>query len=168
MNLSSYKRIQKFLLTTFFVSVALLVLSVLLLHSVGLSSAVNTNTNTVIPNKNSPTPIDSPAPGNTANTSANANTNTHPAFPSEQKNTDRYVLVIIGTISFLTSLTSLFGFISTTVLAWRKEKRDVEAVRIENEKKELELLKLKMELDKLKAEEKPERKKTPRKAKKSE
>lgn len=166
MNLSSYKRIQKVLLTTFFLSVAFLVLSVVLLHSAGLSSAVNTNT--AIPNKNSPIPIDSPAPDNTANTFVNPNTNTHPALPSDPKDTGSYSLVIIGTISFLTSLTSLLGFISTTVLAWRKEKRDVETLRIENEKKELELLKLKMELDKLKAEERPERKKTLRKPKKSE
>ncbi len=56
--------------------------------------------------------------------------------------------VYISVISLLTSLTSLVGFLSTTVLAWRKEKRETLAAEIELQKKELELEKLRMEIQK--------------------
>ena len=49
------------------------------------------------------------------------------------------------------------------ILAWRKEKRDVEAIRLDNEKKALEMQKLKIELEGLKTGEKPAKKKTARK-----
>jgi hypothetical protein len=56
--------------------------------------------------------------------------------------------VIVSAISLLTSLTSLVGFFSTTVLAWRREKRETLSAELEIQKKELELEKLRMELSK--------------------
>ncbi len=141
MKLSTYIKLQKFLLTAFFSSIALLAVS----SFFSINSDVTTaNTNTIKNNNATPTPIAvNNAPVNVNNNSA-ANSTTKPGEETG------YGWVILGGVSLITSLTSLFGFISTTVLAWRKEKRDVEVIRIENEKKELELEKLKWELEKMK------------------
>jgi hypothetical protein len=56
--------------------------------------------------------------------------------------------VVVSVVSLLTSLTSLVGFLSTTVLAWRKERREAVSAELEIKKKELELEKLKIELAK--------------------
>jgi hypothetical protein len=56
--------------------------------------------------------------------------------------------VIVSVVSLLTSVTSLVGFFSTTVLAWRKERREAVTAELEIKKKELELEKLKIELAK--------------------
>lgn len=56
--------------------------------------------------------------------------------------------VIVSFISLLTSLTSLVGFLSTTVLSWKKEKREALASDLEIRKKELEVEKLRLELGK--------------------
>lgn len=54
--------------------------------------------------------------------------------------------ILISTISLLTSLTSLAGFLSATILAWRKEKRETLATDLEAKKKLLEIEKLQKEL----------------------
>ncbi len=54
--------------------------------------------------------------------------------------------VLISIISLLTSLTSLIGFLSTTVLAWRKEKREALATELDMKKKLIEIEKLREEL----------------------
>lgn len=54
--------------------------------------------------------------------------------------------IILSVISLLTSLVALLGFFSTTILAWRKEKRDVRHSELELTKKELEIRKLQTEL----------------------
>ncbi len=54
---------------------------------------------------------------------------------------------IISIISLLTSLTALLGFFSTTILAWRKEKREQLHSELEIKKKELEIQKLQTELN---------------------
>ncbi len=56
--------------------------------------------------------------------------------------------IIVSVISLLTSITSLLGFFSTTLLAWRKEKRETITAELEIRKKELELEKLRAELAK--------------------
>ena len=56
--------------------------------------------------------------------------------------------IIVSVVSLLTSITSLVGFFSTTVLAWRKEKRETLSAELEIKKKELELEKLRVELGK--------------------
>lgn len=79
----------------------------------------------------SATPLDLPPPP------------THPPVSSAPD-----TAVVVSVVSLLTSLTSLVGFFSTTVLAWRKEKRETVSAEIEIKKKELELEKLKIELAK--------------------
>ena len=45
---------------------------------------------------------------------------------------------------------SIIGVISTTILAWRKEERELKAHKIELAKKELEIVKLRHEVEQLK------------------
>jgi hypothetical protein len=161
MKLSTYIKLQKFLLTAFFASIAILTLS----SFFSMNSEV-TNANVIKTNSPLPTPFSNINGVVTANNNSSVDVNNNSAANSSAKPNDEggYGWVILGGVSFITSLTSLLGFISTTVLAWRKEKRDVEIIRYDNEKKELELEKLKWELEKLKAAEaekepKPKRRK---------
>jgi hypothetical protein len=54
---------------------------------------------------------------------------------------------LISLLAVLASVFSLIGIISTTILAWRKDRRDVNSFQLELEKKELEITKLRRELD---------------------
>jgi len=56
--------------------------------------------------------------------------------------------IVIG--SAITSVTSLIGFISATIIAWRKEQRESALADVERKKLELELEKSKLELEELK------------------
>ncbi len=71
-----------------------------------------------------------------------------PPSGSPNNSGDLDTAVMVSLVSLLTSITSLIGFFSTTVLAWRKEKREVISSNIEIKKNELELAKLRMELSK--------------------
>ena len=55
---------------------------------------------------------------------------------------------LIGSV--IASATSLIGFLMTTLITWRKEKRDAALADVEYRKLEMELEKSKMELEKLK------------------
>jgi hypothetical protein len=55
---------------------------------------------------------------------------------------------LIGSV--IASATSLIGFVMTTLIAWRKEKRDSALADVEYRKLETELEKSKLELEKLK------------------
>jgi amino acid transporter len=55
---------------------------------------------------------------------------------------------VVSIVSLLTSIASLIGLCSTTVLAWRKEKREGLTAELEIKKRELELEKLRAELAK--------------------
>ncbi len=57
----------------------------------------------------------------------------------------------------VTSVTSLVGFIITTVIGWRKEKREAALADVERRKLEVDLEKSRLELEKLKGS-KPKRK----------
>jgi len=57
-------------------------------------------------------------------------------------------LVVI--VSLLTSLTSLIGFISTTLLNWREEQREMQAATLARQRQELEIERLRLELEQLK------------------
>jgi len=59
---------------------------------------------------------------------------------------------IISVVSLLTSLTSLIGFFSTTILAHRKDRRETQAAQLAIEKSQLEVEKLRRELGKSKEE----------------
>ena len=56
--------------------------------------------------------------------------------------------------SFAASLASLIGFVTTTAITWRKEKRESDLAKIERKKLQLELEKSKLELEELKREKK--------------
>lgn len=61
---------------------------------------------------------------------------------------------LISTVSLIASIISLIGFVLTTILALRKEKRETRSSELDNVKKELEIEKLRTELDKLKGDKK--------------
>jgi len=56
--------------------------------------------------------------------------------------------------SCVTSIVTLVGFVSTTILAWRKEAREKEDRELERKRKEIELEKQRLELEKVRAEQK--------------
>lgn len=155
MNLSTIRKIQKFLLATFCASVAVFILNIFIVSASLLGNPAN-GANTGANVTRTPVPTNNPPTNNTAASDSSK--------PAEEGG---YGLMIIGGVTFLTSLTSLLGFISTTLLAWRKEKRDAETVRFDNEKKELELEKLRWEIEKIKTdgkESKPARSRKPKKS----
>jgi len=53
---------------------------------------------------------------------------------------------LIVVVSLLTSVTSLLGFLFTTVVAWRKERREQQHSDLDLEKKRLEVERLRQEL----------------------
>jgi uncharacterized membrane protein (DUF106 family) len=57
-------------------------------------------------------------------------------------------LAVIGTV--LTSAISLVGFITTTAITWRKEKREAALAEVERRKLEIELEKSRLEIERLK------------------
>lgn len=58
---------------------------------------------------------------------------------------------LVATItSCLTSLITFAGFVSTTILAWRKEKRETAAAELELQRKGIELERKRLELEELK------------------
>jgi hypothetical protein len=70
--------------------------------------------------------------------------------PPSNPNASQTALIIALVISLLTSIGSLLGFISTTILAWKKERREARTGLIDDERRKLELEKLKAELAKTK------------------
>jgi hypothetical protein len=65
--------------------------------------------------------------------------------------------VTLGTLvatvtSCITSIVTFIGFLSTTLLTWRKEARDKEDRDLERKHKEIELEKERLELEKLRVE----------------
>ena len=58
------------------------------------------------------------------------------------------VTALIGSV--ITSVTSLIGFVTTTVIAWRKEKRETSLADVKRKKLETELEKSRLELERLK------------------
>ncbi len=66
--------------------------------------------------------------------------------------------LLLPLMTFLTSVTTLIGFISTTWLAWRTEKREARMAALDVRREEIELEKARLELEKLKLEREPQRK----------
>jgi hypothetical protein len=54
---------------------------------------------------------------------------------------------IVAMASLLTAVTSLIGLLSTTILGWRRERRETRQAALERERHELEIQKLRQELD---------------------
>lgn len=68
--------------------------------------------------------------------------------PSPQGSRDASSIALAGSI--ITSVTSLVGFVTTTIITWRKEKRDASLADVERKKLETELEKSRLELEELK------------------
>jgi hypothetical protein len=74
------------------------------------------------------------------------------ADPSIEGNQD---LILAGGVvaivsSCITSMVTFVGFVSTTLLAWRKEAREKEDRELERKRKEIELEKARLDLEKMK------------------
>jgi hypothetical protein len=59
---------------------------------------------------------------------------------------------IVSIAALLTACTSLFGFVTTTILKWREETREARTAELERQRHNLEIEKLRLELERLKAE----------------
>jgi len=59
--------------------------------------------------------------------------------------------IALALVSLLASVTTLVGFVSTTILAWRREKRETSAADLERKRQELELEKMKLDLEQTKS-----------------
>lgn len=60
------------------------------------------------------------------------------------------VAVVVGFFSFFAAVFTFLGFLTMTIFAWRKEKRESAGFRLESQKKQIEIEKLKVELEKSK------------------
>jgi hypothetical protein len=98
-------------------------------------------------NNFAPAPTEDPAQPDTPET--------QPGSQSEAQSSFISLSTLIG--SAITTVTSLAGFLVTTVITWRKEKRDAALADLDRMKKELELEKSRLELEQLKN--KPKKKK---------
>jgi hypothetical protein len=92
-----------------------------------------------------PTPLPSASPASTPITVPSPSL----GVPVSSDSSNNHLVFLVSIVSFVTSFSSFLGFISATILAWRKEKREAESVRIENERQRLETEKLKHELSAL-------------------
>jgi hypothetical protein len=74
----------------------------------------------------------------------------HPVLPETEPSAQpvQNAGALIGSV--IASATSLIGFLMTTLITWRKEKRDAALADVEYRKLEMELEKSKLELEKLK------------------
>jgi hypothetical protein len=54
---------------------------------------------------------------------------------------------LMATLSLFATIATLIGFVSTTILAWRRESREVEKAQLDLMKQALEIEKLRRELD---------------------
>lgn len=68
--------------------------------------------------------------------------------PSSQNSRNLNTATLVG--SMVASVTSLIGFVTTTVITWRKEKREASLADVQRMKLETELEKSKLELEELK------------------
>lgn len=59
-------------------------------------------------------------------------------------------ILVVGGFSLFTTIFSFLGFLGLTIFVWRKEKREKETFRLESAKKEIEIEKLRFELEKSK------------------
>jgi len=77
--------------------------------------------------------------------------------PSSQSSKGIAFAALIGSV--ITSVTSLIGFVTTTVITWRREKREASLADVQRKKLETELEKSKLELERLKKSRTKKRKK---------
>jgi hypothetical protein len=60
---------------------------------------------------------------------------------------DSSLFTVAELVTMVTSITTFLGFVTTTIITWRKEHRESEDASIDPEKKKLELEKLRREID---------------------
>jgi len=70
------------------------------------------------------------------------------AVEPSQNSQNINLTALIG--SMITSITSLIGFLTTTIITWRKEKREASLADMERKRLETELEKSRLELEELK------------------
>ena len=75
-------------------------------------------------------------------------TSPQPLVPQTATSTSSDIQIIILIATLITSFVAFLGFISTTIIVWRKEHRDKEHAEIDLDKKKLEIEKLTHELQK--------------------
>ena len=127
----SLKQIRKLCAWAFIVSVFVLFPSGIFLTT---TDSVSPELTTLIDNMQ--------AENSSTESSLDKKQNTEPSTNASLSNTTIWVYII----SFLTSVTSFIGFFSTTILTWRKDKREEKAAELAIKKQELELEKLRLEL----------------------
>jgi hypothetical protein len=87
----------------------------------------------------SPTPTSTPGPGRP--------TPTPTAIPLPAPAGGVGGAGVLTLVSLITSVTSLLGLVSTTVLGWRRESRESKAAELDRQRQELEIEKLRLELE---------------------
>lgn len=147
-NLSKYRKARKTFGKLFLVSFSIFVV-VLLLSPLFFYQTLNSEK----------MPVSSNAPAGNMN-SASYNRpirNTRPEIPipvTARESGFPFVLIVYfvtGTLSFIAAVFTFLGFLTMTIFAWKKEKREVVSFNLEKEKKEIEIEKLKVELEKSKS-----------------
>ena len=95
-----------------------------------------------------PPPTKTPAITQNPDTIPTVTPNNPEVGPASQGPKDIGVTALIGSV--ITSFTSLVGFITTTVITWRREKREASLAEVQRKKLETELEKSRFELEELK------------------
>ncbi|MFB0536384.1 MAG: hypothetical protein ACETWR_15530 [Anaerolineae bacterium] len=66
--------------------------------------------------------------------------------------TTSYLPIAATATSCLTSVTTFLGFVSATILGWRKERREARATELEGKRHEIEIERARFELERMQAE----------------
>ncbi len=88
------------------------------------------------------------SPPPTEDPNAPDNPESHTGSETASQNGASGFVMLAGSV--ITSVTSLVGFVVTTVITWRREKRDAAIAEVERKKLETELEKSRLELEQLK------------------
>jgi len=75
-----------------------------------------------------------------------------PVEPATITAVTNYLPIAATATSCLTSVTTFIGFVSTTILGWRKERREARAADLERKHLEIELERARFELERMQAE----------------
>lgn len=164
-TLSKYRKAQKtfgklFLISfcVFFIS---LLLSPLFFYQISndkmpvLSNSSAQNTNSASSNKSANSFVPKPYPTAYKTPSANSVPQISPKQIPVSGSDSGFpflltALVVTGAFSFFATAFTFLGFLTMTVFAWKREKREAAGFRLESAKKAIEIEKLKVELEKSK------------------
>lgn len=157
-NLSKYRKAQKtfgkLFLISFSVFFVFLLISPLFFYlnsaDSKFSNAPTSNTNSASFNKSTNSYDPKPYP-----TKYDASSNTSPILIPANGSDSGFPIfltaaVVVGFFSFFAAVFTFLGFLTMTIFAWRKEKRESASFQLESQKKQIEIEKLKVELEKSK------------------